>query len=309
MLEPKRPTVFVDRATPPESLPRKKFNVLLAPSYYWIRKEELPVKYEYQAKSLAPSIFDGILPEGEYQYEVIKSENEFLIFAYNPKEIIQNLSDYGIRLSQVNYFYFSQVELSSLETPLKANEKHTLINQNGIITAVPSRLIQNAEPLDDFLSKISLSGNKITLSRINLVIDQKTFNMAASVLLLFIALYTAQIFLIKEQEKALLNQRQTIFESFNLPSTTFQLNAIEQSLMQREKDQIELRNAMNSLFNTPRRNGEYFSLIEYDNNRIRFELVLNEPRRAEAVKNALSSSLTFNSIRVVGNTMVAEARL
>ena len=39
-------------------------NVMLTPQFYTLKKEALPVKYLYQAKRIAPSLFDGLLEEG-----------------------------------------------------------------------------------------------------------------------------------------------------------------------------------------------------------------------------------------------------
>ena len=39
-------------------------NVMLTPQFYTLKKEELPVKYLYQAKRIAPSLFDGLLEAG-----------------------------------------------------------------------------------------------------------------------------------------------------------------------------------------------------------------------------------------------------
>jgi hypothetical protein len=36
-------------------------NVMLTPQFYTLKKEALPVKYAYQAKKIAPSLFEGLL--------------------------------------------------------------------------------------------------------------------------------------------------------------------------------------------------------------------------------------------------------
>ncbi len=52
-------------------------NVMLTPQYYTLKREELPVKYLYQAKKIAPSLFDGLLEEvGEYDYMVYKEKGK-----------------------------------------------------------------------------------------------------------------------------------------------------------------------------------------------------------------------------------------
>lgn len=309
-LEPKKPILFLDRNTPPIIKSRRKFNVILSPSFYWVRKEELPVKYEYQAKALAPSVFDGIVPEGDYMYEVFKQKDgTFLLFAYNSKDIISRITEFGIKLSQVNYFYFAQLEFTDIHTPIRFSDRFALVNQEGIVAAVPIQLVQESISLAEALKAIRLSRHRITLSRFNLIVDQKTFNYAASILLLFTAIYTGQLFLIKQEEKKIALQQQEIYRQYNLPQTTFQLNAIEQSINSRQKRQVAIRESLNELFKAPRRKGEYFQRIDFSKDRLSFELKLSEPKRAEIMKSRLGQKLTFTSIRVVGDVMIAEATI
>jgi len=61
-----------------------KMDFILAPHFYTYLKEELAVKYAFQAKQFASSLFDGLLQkEKDYSYHVIKNgENEWDFYAY-----------------------------------------------------------------------------------------------------------------------------------------------------------------------------------------------------------------------------------
>ena len=47
-------------------------NIMLTPQFYTLKKEKLPVRYLYQAKKIAPSLFDGLVEDiQKYDYLVL----------------------------------------------------------------------------------------------------------------------------------------------------------------------------------------------------------------------------------------------
>ena len=60
-------TLFLDKEAQPVNV-QGKIDLILSPSLYWFRAESLPVKTVFQARKLAPSVFDAIIPEGTYSY-------------------------------------------------------------------------------------------------------------------------------------------------------------------------------------------------------------------------------------------------
>jgi len=47
----------------PRQVLNETVNILITPQHYIIKRKELPVKYTYQAKKVAPSVFDGLLED------------------------------------------------------------------------------------------------------------------------------------------------------------------------------------------------------------------------------------------------------
>ncbi len=45
---------------------KDRINIILTPSYYWVKRAVLEVPFTFQALKYAPSIFEGILPEGHF---------------------------------------------------------------------------------------------------------------------------------------------------------------------------------------------------------------------------------------------------
>jgi len=59
-----------------------KSDIILSPEFYWVKKVSLNVKFTNEVKKMAPSIFEGILPNGEFEYRVFRvSDNSYVLVA------------------------------------------------------------------------------------------------------------------------------------------------------------------------------------------------------------------------------------
>ena len=48
-----------------------EYEIMLSPQFYTHKREDLPVSYRYQAKKLASSVLENLLPaDGNYEYYV-----------------------------------------------------------------------------------------------------------------------------------------------------------------------------------------------------------------------------------------------
>ena len=141
-------------------------DIILTPQFYTFLREELAIKFAYQAKQIAPALFDDYLEVGkEYQYHVFKSNSYWYFFAYNIDEIISFLKEKGVEAHQVGKIYFAQELASLLEEPMLLGEEEAMQSMGDIVAIIPKRLIN---PEDDTykeldLSKVSLH-NGIALS-------------------------------------------------------------------------------------------------------------------------------------------------
>jgi len=113
-------------------------NIMLTPQFYTIKREEIPVKYSYQAKRIAPSLFDGLLENSEaYKYFVVKEDEDWLCIAYNPEEIKIFLEEKGIVPEQVSKIYFSEQSAGQFVHPVLLGENDALVNLRGTMTIIP----------------------------------------------------------------------------------------------------------------------------------------------------------------------------
>jgi len=113
-------------------------NIMLTPEFYTLKREELPVKYAYQAKKIAPSLFDGLLEDGGvYEYTVFKEDGHWSFIAYDINRITTFLESKGIRADQIGKIYFAQQSVDKFSKPLLLGEKKILNVLDNTVVVVP----------------------------------------------------------------------------------------------------------------------------------------------------------------------------
>jgi len=118
-------------------------NIMLTPQFYTLKKEKLPLKYLYQAKKIAPSLFDGFLEDAQkYEYFVYKEEEEWIFIAYDPQAISNFLLSKGIKPEQVAKIFFAQQDSSFFTAPVLLGEKEALVSLNNTVVVIPRSAMQ-----------------------------------------------------------------------------------------------------------------------------------------------------------------------
>lgn len=123
-----------------------KYDIVLSPQFYIAKRETLPLKYAFQAKKLAPSVLEDLLPnEHGYEYIVQKDGDGWLFFAYSPKEIEQFLqSCCNIPPQRIGKIYFAdQLKKVLQKLPVGIDAKHALTLINDFATIVPRSMLQS----------------------------------------------------------------------------------------------------------------------------------------------------------------------
>ncbi len=117
---------------------QESVNVMVTPQFYTVKKEALPVKYAYQAKKIAPSLFEGLLEEGNtYEYSVFKEEDVWTFIAYDIEIITHFLASKGIESSMISKLFFVQQAVNSFSAPLALGEKEALVVLDDMVVVVP----------------------------------------------------------------------------------------------------------------------------------------------------------------------------
>jgi len=113
-------------------------NIMLTPQFYTLVREALPVKYAYEAKRIAPSLFEGLIEEdASYHYFVKKEEDGWLFIAYNSEMIASFLEAKGINIEYISKMYFAEQALESFVAPVLLGDREVLINLSGRMTILP----------------------------------------------------------------------------------------------------------------------------------------------------------------------------
>jgi hypothetical protein len=118
-------------------------NIMLTPQFYTLKKEKLPLKYLYQAKKIAPSLFDGFLEDAyKYDYLVYKEEDEWIFIAYDPKAISDFLVSKGIMPEQIGKIFFAQQVSDFFTAPVLLGEKEALVSLDNTVVVIPQIAMQ-----------------------------------------------------------------------------------------------------------------------------------------------------------------------
>jgi len=254
-------TILLDPFMEPVQI-EEKINVILSPSLYWVKKISLPVKYIREVKKLLPSIFEDILPEGHYSYYVYKENDEYVVFAYEDKMILELMAQKGISPSNVANIYFAQSELSFMEGAYKVNEKQTLVVKNGIVILVPDSWIKEVDTLK--LDDLKLSKHAVVLQQFNHILKKSSFYKIGFVLLFITGIIFGEWLITIDKAATLADQRSAVFAKYNLKPTMMQNQAIHAELSKIYKKQMKLREYIGYFLKMHLAKNERISYIGFD---------------------------------------------
>jgi hypothetical protein len=235
------------------TLEEKKYNLILSPSFYWLKREEVGLAKLSQAKKIAASIFVGHIPYGEYKYitEPSQESGTYLYYAYNDQNILERLEKIGVHKNNIGKIYFAQQLQNSFEKPVKISEQSLFITQEGLLSVAPLLLAPESDTID--LYKLSLPKKAISISTFNsnIGVDAKSaWLLSGLFFLLSIVLYIESIPYTKAlttlEEEASLKLTQA-----RLPSTNFQLDAIKKGLHKKAKKSAKLNTILEKVIALP----------------------------------------------------------
>lgn len=160
--------------------------IILTPQFYTFIREELDIKFSYQARQIAAALFDDYIDSSiEHQYHVTKCDNAWCFYAYNIEEIELFLKSIGIEKHRVSKIYFAQALSKELIEPVQLSEKNALKTIEGTVTLIPIRLLgENVyfKPLE--LSNLKLTGVSMGASHSSLISLKETIILSSLFFLL-----------------------------------------------------------------------------------------------------------------------------
>jgi hypothetical protein len=160
-------------------------DLILTPQFYTLRREMLPVKYAYQAKKIAPSLFDGLIEGSEkYEYFVYREGDAWVFIAYDPEEIITFLREKGIPLEKVKRVCFAQQVASQLSMPIKLGEQSVLTVINDTVTVAPLSAVKESVAFDPKRLQVPKKGVHLDAGSSS-VISKKQMLILSAIVLMF----------------------------------------------------------------------------------------------------------------------------
>jgi len=194
-------------------------NVMLTPQFYTLKKEALPVKYAYQAKKIAPSLFEGLLEEGSsYEYMVYKEEDTWVFIAFDTEKITAFLESKGLVGGKVAKVFFAQQALDSFTAPLALSDKEALVVIDETVVVVPqSALSEDEQPSlvfgEDFTPKGGVTLKSKGMNHASMITQKQSWALAA-VFMLFAGLFLVESSRYGGETKESEAQLQSLYEAY-----------------------------------------------------------------------------------------------
>ncbi len=274
----------------------RSIDIILTPSFYWFVEKNFSVKFTFQIKEYLPSIFEEFTDTKYLSYQIVpKGDGVFWLFAYDNRVILQALLDNGIDLLRVSKIYFAQNSFFYTKA-VDLENGFLLCNLNGVISRVPNDFTKDVIKFNE-ISKEELSlENGAILKRYTNFIDENLIKKILLPLLFLVVVEGAEGILLWLRNKKLLAQKDTIFQSYNLPPTSFQNRAILSRLKSEINSQKNIRKFIGVLFNTPFNKDDFIKDIELTEHRATITIKLKNRNHADRYKVFLSKNIKFAKI-------------
>lgn len=123
----------------------KRYDLMLTPQFYIFKKESLPVRYQYQALKLAPSILDELTGAGNYSYAAIREGDSWALIAYDMAKIEAFLEERGLPRNLINKIYFAQQSKEHFKHPVSVDEKDAIVTVDDTVVMLPKSIVDVEE--------------------------------------------------------------------------------------------------------------------------------------------------------------------
>jgi len=123
----------------------KRYDLMLTPQFYIFKKESLPVRYQYQALKLAPSILDELTGAGNYSYAAIREGDSWALIAYDMAKIEAFLEGRGLPKNLINKIYFAQQSKEHFKHPVSVDERDAIVTVDDTVVMLPKSIVDVEE--------------------------------------------------------------------------------------------------------------------------------------------------------------------
>ena len=301
--------IFLDPNNPDANTisDKEKIDVILSPSLYWVKKVTLPIKYVRDVKKLLPSLFEEILPDGSYSYSVYKEDDEFFIFAYEDKLILDTFLSAGISSSDVAGVYFAQSELGYIDGAVNINETQSIYVQDDMVVLVPCCWIEETGDLN--LEDVILSKHKIALQHYAHIVDNSSLYKIAIVLVFLVVLLLSEITITSNNTADLLEQNDEIFASYKLKPTMMQNKSMLKKYKKIHTKQSKIREHISSILKFRLQGSERLSELDVKNSTLSAKYSGASTATLSRIKNVFKSKKIKHKLYMQDKILHLEVQL
>ena len=300
--------IYLDSMTNVEFDPQIKYNIILSPHLYWVKKLSLPLKNAKEVKKVAHTLFEESLPEDvSYSYEVYKKGEDFFVFAYDDAEILALLEEKGIASANIAAAYFAQSELDTLEGAYRVNDAEALQVKEGVVVLLPSEWFDALKILD--IEGIKLSKHRLKLQHFSSFIEKSSLNKIIIALAFMVVVLVVELFFYKHQVTLLAEEKENIFSKYHLKPTMMQNRAILEHYTRKNMEQQKLREALLSLLQSYLKASQKIQSIEYSNALLKVSISnVNAQDKNRIVALLHKKKIDFTT-KMKGSNLLVEVKL
>lgn len=271
--------------------------VIISPSLYWVKKEKIALKSLKKAERLAPAIFNGILPQGEYEYAAFNGgADDEIVFAAYDKNLIEQRLKSDTRLSRRLHktkVFFAQSEFAAFDQDVALDGEHTLSFVDGVAVKIPSAYCDSkpvfwkdaAKRLKPGFGGISFGDSR------KFELKTPKIDLAASVvsllLIVLISLYGVDSFKSYKELKNIQDEKELIAVEYNVPPDKATMDVEKKRYEAVEKKQLSVRRELKIFNSLPLVGGESVEKISYENGRLALSI---KTKRGAELKKYLESN-------------------
>ena len=150
-----------------------------------------------------------------------------------------------------------------------------------MVVKLPLALAPDTPMLD--LSEHELSNKTIHLTRFNQIADKKSQIVFASILGFLIVMFTTEWLINASKVSTIIDEQASVYANHNLPSTSFQNEAIYSKLNSTFERQSRIREVLNLALNTKLKDDEQMQQVALEKRKI--VIVIKSPSEARATKS------------------------
>ena len=288
--------------------PQVKYNIILSPHFYWVKKLSLPLKNAKEVKKVAHTLFEESLPgDVTYSYEVYKKGEDFFVFAYDDVEILALLEEKGIPFANIAAVFFAQSELDDLEGVYRVNDSEALKVKEGVVVLLPSEWFDELQILD--IKGIQPSKHRLKLQHFSSFIERSSLNKIMIASALIVMILFAELFIYKHQVTILTEEKENVFTKYNLKPTMMQNKAILQHYTHKNTEQQKLREVLLSFLQSHLKASQKIESVEYSNALLKVNISnVNVQEKSRIVALLHKKSIDFTT-KIKGLNLVVEVKL